>query len=158
MTLYEMTQNAVALYELLQMEEIDEQTYLDTLEAMGAEEKIESYCQIIKQLQADVEMLATEAARIAARKKTAENSIDRMKAALLAYMQMTKQTKAKGGTFSVSVASTQKVNVTDESKLPSQWLVPQPPKVDKVGLKEALKGGATIEGAELITTEGVRIR
>ena len=158
MTLYEMTQNAVALYELLQMEEIDEQTYLDTLEAMGAEEKIESYCQIIKQLQADVEMLATEAARIAARKKTAENSIDRMKAALLAYMQMTKQTKAKGGTFSVSVASTQKVNVTDESKVPSQWLVPQPPKVDKVGLKEALKGGATIEGAELITTEGVRIR
>ena len=158
MTLYEMTQNAVALYELLQMEEIDEQTYLDTLEAMGAEEKIESYCQIIKQLQADVEMLATEAARIAARKKTAENSIDRMKAALLAYMQMTKQTKAKGGTFSVSVASTQTVNVTDESKVPSQWLVPQPPKVDKVGLKEALKGGATIEGAELITTEGVRIR
>lgn len=154
MTLYEMTQNAVALYELLQMEEIDEQTYLDTLEAMGAEEKIESYCQIIKQLQADVEMLATEAAR----KKTAENSIDRMKAALLAYMQMTKQTKAKGGTFSVSVASTQKVNVTDESKVPSQWLVPQPPQVDKVGLKEALKGGATIEGAELITTEGVRIR
>ena len=158
MTLYEMTQNAVALYELLQMEEIDEQTYLDTLEAMGAEEKIESYCQIIKQLQADVEMFATEAARIAARKKTAENSIDRMKAALLAYMQMTKQTKAKGGTFPVSVASTQKVNVTDESKVPSQWLVPQPPKVDKVGLKEALKGGATIEGAELITTEGVRIR
>ena len=100
----------------------------------------------------------TEAARIAARKKTAENSIDRMKAALLAYMQMTKQTKAKGGTFSVSVASTQKLNVTDESKVPSQWLVPQPPKVDKVGLKEALKGGATIEGAELITTEGVRIR
>ena len=158
MTLYEMTQNAVALYELLQMEEIDEQTYLDTLEAMGAEEKIESYCQIIKQLQADVEMLATEAARIAARKKTAENSIDRMKAALLLFMQMTKQTKAKGGTFSVSVASSQKVNVTDESKVPSQWLVPQPPKVDKVGLKEALKGGATIEGAELITTEGVRIR
>ena len=158
MTLYEMTQNAVALYELLQLEEIDEQTYLDTLEAMGAEEKIESYCQIIKQPQADAEMLATEAARIAARKKTAENSIDRMKEALLTYMQMTKQTKAKGGTFSVSVASTQKVNVTDESKIPAQWLVPQPPKVDKVGLKEALKGGEAVEGAELITTEGVRIR
>ena len=47
-TLYELTNQANALYELLQGEEIDEQTFNDTLEAMGAGEKIESYCKIIK--------------------------------------------------------------------------------------------------------------
>lgn len=46
-TLFEMTQQANTLYELLQNEEIDEQIFNDTLEAMGTEEKIESYCQII---------------------------------------------------------------------------------------------------------------
>lgn len=158
MTLYEMTQHAAALYELLQAEEIDEQTLEDNLNEMGAAEKIESYCQIIKQLQADYEMLKAESDRLAARKKTAENGIERMKAALLLYLQQTGQNKVKAGTFSVAIAATKKVNVTDETKLPAEYLIPQPSKVDKIELKKALQSGAEIEGAELISTEGVRIR
>ena len=49
-TLFEMTQQATELYEMLQAEEIDEQTFSDTLEAMGTGEKIEGYCQVIKQV------------------------------------------------------------------------------------------------------------
>lgn len=40
MTLYELTAQASELYELLQNEEIDEQTFTDTLEAIGTEEKL----------------------------------------------------------------------------------------------------------------------
>lgn len=157
-TLFEMTQQATELYEMLQAEEIDEQTFADTLEAMGAGEKIEGYCQVIKQLQADVEMFKAEADRLAARKKTAENSIERMKTALLTYLQQTGQAKVKAGTFSVSVAQTKKVSIIDEAKLPPEYLIEQPAKVDKQAIKKALQEGAKINGAELVLNDGVRIR
>lgn len=157
-TLYEMTAYASKLYEMLQAEEIDEQVFNDTLEAMGAGEKVEGYCQIIKQLQSDVEMYKGEIDRLTARKKTTENGIDRMKAALLAFLQYSGQDKVKAGSFAVSTATTQAVQITDEKAIPCAFLVEQPPKIDKIGIKNALKAGEEISGAELINNTGVRIR
>ena len=157
-TLYEMTMNAMQLYDMLQAEEIDEQTFNDTLEAIGAEEKLEAYCQVLKQLQADVEMFKAEKNRIAARQKTAENSIERLKSAMLLYMQATNQEKAKAGTFSVSVATTKAVEIIDASIIPEMFLIAQDPKIDKAGIKEAIKSGAIVNGAILQENKGVRIR
>lgn len=157
-TLYELTAQATALYEMLQAEEIDEQVFNDTLEAMGTGEKVEGYCKIIKQLQSDVDMFKGEIERLSTRKKTAENAIDRMKAALLLFLQQTGQDKVKAGSFAVSVATTQAVNITNENAIPCIYLVEQPPKIDKMGIKNALKAGEEISGAELINNMGVRIR
>jgi hypothetical protein len=157
-TLYEMTTQANALYELLQAEEIDEQTFNDTLEAMGAADKVESYCKVIKQLQNDVDMFKNEIDRLTARKKTTENGIDRMKAALLAFLQYSGQDKVKAGTFSVSTATTQSVQITDETLIPCIYLVEQPPKISKDAIKKALKSGEKVNGAELVENKGVRIR
>ena len=157
-TLYEMTQQATALYEMLQAEEIDEQTFNDTLEALGTGEKVESYCKVIKQLQSDVDMFKSEIDRLTARKKTTENGIDRMKNALLAFLKFSGQDKVKAGSFAVSTATTQAVQITDEKAIPCAFLVEQPPKIDKIGIKNALKAGEEISGAELINNVGVRIR
>lgn len=157
-TLYELTTAAAALYEMLQAEEIDEQTFNDTLEAMGATEKVESYCKLIKQLQSDVDMFKGEIDRLNARKKTAENGVERVKAALLDFMKQSGQDKVKAGSFAVSTAKTQAVNITNEKAIPCRFLVEQPPKIDKAGIKNALKAGETVGGAELVTNTGVRIR
>lgn len=157
-TIYEMTEAATALYEMLQAEEIDEQTFNDTLEAMGTAEKVESYCKIIKQLQSDIEMYKGELDRLTARKKSAENGIDRMKSALLGFMQASGQDKVKAGSFAVTTATTQAVEITDESAIPCIYLVEQPPKIDKISIKNALKAGEKISGAELVNNTGVRIR
>ena len=157
-TLYELTTAAQALYELLQTEEIDEQTLNDTLTAMGADEKMESYCKVIKQLSADIEMFKTEQDRLSSRKKTLENSVDRMKGALLDFMQACGQKKAEAGTFKISISPSQSVNITDEEKSPALYRIPCPDKIDKSGIKKALKEGVEIAGAELVTNKGVRIR
>lgn len=157
-TIYEMTEAAAALYEMLQAEEIDEQTLNDTLEAMGAAEKVESYCKIIKQLQSDIEMYKGEIDRLTARKKSAENGVDWMKSALLGFMQASGQDKVKAGSFAVTTATTQAVEITDESAIPCIYLVEQPPKIDKISIKNALKAGEKISGAELVNNTGVRIR
>lgn len=155
--LFEMTQQAKALYAMLQTEEIDEQTFADTLEAIGAEDKIEGYCQVIKQLQADEEMFAQEAKRIAARKQTISNSIERMKSALKEFLLSTGQNKAKAGTFSVNISSRESVNVFDVSRIPPIYinLQPQP---DKRAIKEAIENGEKIDGAEIVSKHSIAIR
>lgn len=158
MNLYEMTNNAVMLYELLQNEEIDEQTFKDTLSAMGTEEKLESYCKVIRQLEADVEMLKSEKDRIDSKKKVAENSIARMKKAVIEFMKATGESKSNAGTFTVRLSESKATSITDESKIPARFLVEQAPKIDKTAIRKELLAGAEIPGCELQVNEGVQIK
>lgn len=157
-SLYEMTVQAQALYEMLQAEEIDEQIFNDTLEALGVNEKIESCCAVIRQLQGDAELFKAEADRIYKKEKTAKNAVNRMKLALLTFLQQSGKDKVKAGVFDVAISTSQAVSITDETKLPPEYLIPQPDKIDKAGIRKALKEGAEISGAVLVTNEGVRIR
>ena len=157
-TLYEMTAQASQLYELLQNEEIDEQVFADTLEAMGTEEKVEGYCHVIKELQADYEKYKAESDRLAARMKTMKNGVDRMKESLLTFLRATGQNKTKGGTFTVSIGQSEQTNILDESLIPLEFKTPQPDKIDKTAIKKAIKSGLEVTGAEIIVNESVRIR
>lgn len=157
-TLYEMTAQAQELYELLQNEVIDEQVFLDTLEAIGTEEKIEGYCHVIKELQGDLDKFKTESDRLAARMKTTKNGIDRMKESLLTFLRASGQDKVKAGTFSVSVGTSKATNILDESLIPAEYKTPQPDKIDKTAIKKAIESGLDVTGAEIIINESVRIR
>ena len=158
MTLYEMTTQASELYELLQSEEIDEQVFLDTLEAIGTEEKIESYCHVIKELQGDFEKFKAEADRLTARMKTAKNGIDRMKDSLLTFLRLSGQSKVKAGTFTVSIGTSKQTNILDEQLIPTEFKTPQPDKIDKTAIKKAIESGQAVNGAEKKKKESVRIR
>ena len=153
-----MTAQASALYELLQNEEIDEQVFNDTLEAIGTEEKIEGYCQVIKELQGDFDKFKAESDRLTARMKTAKNSIDRMKDSLLAFLQASGQSKVKAGTFAVSIGQSKATNIVDESLIPAEFKTPQPDKIDKTAIKKAIESSVAVSGAEIIINESVRIR
>lgn len=157
-TLYEMTTQASELYNLLQNEDIDEQVFLDTLEAIGTGEKIESYCHIIKELQGDFEKFKAEADRLAARMKTAKNGIDRMKDSLLSFLRVSGQNKVKAGTFTVSIGTSKQTNILDEALIPTEFKTPQPDKIDKTAIKRAIESGQAVTGAEIIINESVRIR
>ena len=73
MTIYELTEQAAQLYALLESGEIDEQIFNDTLEAMGAEEKIKNCCYIIKQLEADAKALKEEKEKLDEEKENCKN-------------------------------------------------------------------------------------
>lgn len=50
------------------------------------------------------------------------------------------------------------VSIPDESKVPEQYLIPQPPKINKTEIKEDLKNGDEYDWAELVQTESLRYR
>ena len=157
-TLYELSENARELYELLQADEIDEETFHDTLEGLGAEEKLASYCQVIGQLKADAAMFAEEEARLAARKKAAERSVDRMKQAVLLYLDATKQDSAKAGTYKVRRSFSEAVEVLDEDAIPSDYFEAVSPRLSKSKIKAAIKSGVEVAGAVIVKRQGVVIQ
>lgn len=157
-SLYEMTESAKYLYSLLENDEIDEQTVADTLESIGVNEKLESYVYVQKQFESDLAAYKAEKERIEKKMKTCQNAIDRMKTTVIEFMSVTGLNKAKAGTFDLSIRKSESVNILDESKISDEWLKPQPPKIDKAGIKKALKDGEEISGAVLVENNSLIVR
>ena len=139
-------------------DEIDEQAVADTLEAIGANEKIETYCKLIRQFEADKEAVKSEIDRMKAKKEAAENAVERLKNGILEFMAATDTTKADIGLFKLSVTESKAVDIIDESKIPQKFKIPQPDKIDKAGIREILKNGGSVEGTQLKINKGVRIK
>ena len=150
-----MKQAAINLYEMLQADEIDEQAYNDTMEGIGADEKLEDYIYVIKQYEADNVAIKTEIDRLKANKEKNDKAIERMKKAVVDFMNATGQKKANAGTFKLSLRKSESTLITDETKIPSEYLVPQPPKVDKTAIKKAIKLGIKVDGAVIEIKESV---
>ena len=72
---------------------------------------------------------------------------------------MSGKTKFKAGVFNFAIQNNPpSVEIYDETLIPEQYLVEQPAKIDKAGIKELLKQGEEVPGAELKQTKGLRIR
>lgn len=160
MTLYEMTEAAKQLYELLESGEIDEQTVTDTMESIGTEEKLESYCYIQKQFEAEIAAYDAEIERMTERKNSLKKQVERLKAAQVAFMQATGQKKASAGTFTLALRSTMSCEILDESLIPAEFRVeiPASSRPDKKGMLAAMKEGKEISGAQLKTSYSVTAR
>jgi hypothetical protein len=158
MNLYEMTMAANTLYEMLCNNEIDAQTITDTLEAMGAEEKLESYCKVIRQLEADAESLKAEKSRIADKQKTVENSVARMKLAVQEFLKAKGVQKEDAGIFKVTLSTSKAVEITDPTAVPKEFIKPAKVEFDKSAIRKVLVAGETVPGTELKINEGVQIK
>lgn len=157
-SLYEITGQVMMLQKLLEEDMIDESTFRDTLESLGAEEKVESICRVMKNLERKAEAYKTEIDRMATRKKTCENGVERLKKSLVEYMSTADTKKIDAGLFSVSLGTSKSVNIVNEKAIPCVYLVEQPPKINKSEISKALKAGQTVEGAELVESNFVTIR
>lgn len=156
--LYELTQDAMMLQELLENGDIDEQTYADTLEGLDVETKVENICKVIKNLEAIAVACKTEKDRLAQREKTANNSIARLKDSLLAHMLLLNKKKTDAGTFTVSTSVSKSVEIIYEDMLDEKYFIPQPDKIDKTAITTDIKAGVEVSGARLVEKPYVRIR
>jgi chromosome segregation ATPase len=159
--LYELTAQFRELQDMLNGPDTDEQMIKDTLEGLEyeLEEKAENYARVIRNLESDINGYKAEEKRMADRRRTLENNIQRMKDNLQNSMMMTGKVKFKTQHFTFGIQNNPPhVQVEDEGKIPESYFIPQVPILDKQGLMDALKGGAEIEGVTLVQTQGLRIR
>lgn len=155
--LYDITGNILTLQEMLE-EAVDDQCLLDTLEGVQGEYeiKLESYCKVIKNLEADMEALKTEAKRLTDKRKVLENNVDRLKKAMFDSMKATNTDKVKGQLFTVAIqrnGGVVPINYDKNDKnitahLPEQLVnVVETPNLEAI--RELLEAGKVVEGFTL---------
>ena len=122
---------------------------------MAKEEKVLNIAKVIKTLVAEQKAFEAEKKRVDSGIKSRKNRVQWLKGYL---MDFAPGLKVKDAQASVSYRSSESVLVTCEpGDLPEIY---QKHKVDanKTALKLALKSGESIEGAEIVTKEGVQIK
>lgn len=119
--------------------------------------KAENYIEAIALYQAKAEAVAERIAVFQRIKKTAENIEKRMKERLLQAMMVMDKDTVEVGLRKLSIRSSQAVNITDEVRIPNQYIKVET-KVDKDALRRDLKAGLVVEGAELVTNKSLQIR
>lgn len=160
-TMYELTDNFMAVLEMASDPEIPPEAIADTLEGIEGEIelKAQSYTIIIKELEGEAVKLKTEETRLLSKRKSLENNIKRIKDNLFNAMKITGKEKFKTDLFSFGIQkSPAKLVIDDSSLIPEKYYVEQAPKLDEQRLKSDLKSGIECEYAHLEQGEHVRIR
>lgn len=162
MTLHEISSQFLTLLELAEDDTIDTQIINDTLEGLEGEfeAKADGYATVLKHLDADIKMLREEEDRLAAKRRTISNNIDKLKYNLEEAMRATGKLKFKTTMFSYSIQKNPaSVAIDDEAKIPKKWWIKQEPKLDKKGIIEFLKeNNKPVAWAHLTQSESLRIR
>lgn len=157
MNLYELSQNYLAVQDM----DLEPETLKDTLDSIeeAIEVKAENIAKWIRNLEADKKAFEEEEKRFKDKKQAADNRIKSLKLYLEDNMRLTGKTKFKAGFFSFAIQNNPpSVEVFDEALIPKQFLIEQPVKIDRAGIKELLKAGEEVPGAELKHSSGLRIR
>ncbi len=160
-TMYELTDNFMAVLEMASDPEIPPEAIADTLEGIEGEIelKAQSYAIIIKELEGEAVKLKTEETRLLSKRKSLENNIKRIKDNLFNAMKITGKEKFKTDLFSFGIQkSPAKLVIDDLSLIPEKYYVEQAPKLDEQRLKLDLKSGIECKYAHLEQGEHVRIR
>ncbi len=159
MKLYELAENYNELLALLDNEEATAEELADTLDGINdaIEVKVDNICRVRKYLEGKVEVYKAEAKRLTALAKQAENNADSMKNYLDEQLKRMNIEKMDTELFKLSYRKSDSVNVIDLDAVPYEYK-----KItiaaDKTAIKKAIKEGAEVAGAELVTNQNLQIR
>lgn len=163
-TLYELTEDYLRLLEMAEDEDVDSEVLADTMEGIEGEieDKADGYAKVMRQIDGDITSVGVEIARLTARKKSMENSKERIKKTLEMAMNASGKTSFKTELFNFKIQknppSLKLADDLDIALVPAEYLKFADPTIDKAKVKEALKQGEAIEWAHMEQTEGLRIK
>ena len=96
---------------------------------------------------------------MADRRKSLENRSKGLKDYLQSNLETVGLKKLKGKLFSFNIQENQaSLHIVDVDKIPINFWVVPPQVLDNESIKEALKTGLNVDGAELKVSESLRIR
>ena len=166
-SIYELTNEFQTLWNLMEDGTLDDEALAGAFDVATEDLaiKLEGYCKFIKNLESDIAGLKEEEKRLATRRKTMENTIERAKEAMRFAMTTAGEKKLTAGSFTCSVQQNPPKVVIDEQYLeniPEKYLTPQEPTINKKLMLEDLKDNFEVpelQGiAHLERSESIRIR
>ena len=151
--LYEIQEDILSCIDLKTGEIID----VERLHGLQMErrQKIRNIACWIKNLLADARAYEDEEKTFAARKSAAKNKADRLKQYLSDCLH---GEKIQDREFSIGWRKSQKIHIDEGAAIPPAYLIPAPDKVDKQGLKDALRQGVLLPGITLMEYNNIQIQ
>lgn len=125
---------------------------------MQREEKLENLALFYKNLSAEAEALKAEKMRLAARQAAAEKKAESIKKYIEVSMDSAGGEKIKTSKVAIGWRKSESVQINAGAFLPDEYLTYEEPKPNKAAIKKALKAGASIDGATLVTTNNIQIK
>jgi hypothetical protein len=160
--LYELAQGYRDLISLVDDDSPDTDilTALTTIEG-AIEIKAVSIANVIKVIEAEAEVIKAEEKRLALRRKSRDNAVNGMKQYLQGVMEQLGIDKIKTPTRTVSIQNNApSLYISNPDIIPQKYLtlVPARYEVRNADVKEDLKAGIEILGAELVVGRSLRIK
>lgn len=166
MNLYEIKAEIAAAIESM-FDTVNEETgevdagTVERLESLQAEkaEKLDGIGAYIKNLDSDIDGIDAEIKNLTERKKAKENKRDRLKEYVKPFIEEMENKKFESARVVFSLRSSESVNITDESAISAEYMKTKTETTpDKTAIKKAIKAGAVVSGAELITKSNLQIK
>lgn len=165
LSLYELSDEALALDELTAMEDGEFTTEVEALHTELMDKlvaKADDFGAYVKELESRTDVLAAEVDRLQQRKKRLQNRVSWMKAYATTALQRMGRPRLEGAMFTLALANNPpRVEVTVlPDALPPEFVrvIPEVREPDKTALAKALKAGQEIPGVALVQTQSLRIR
>ena len=152
MNLYEIDQAIMDAIDPETGEIIDEA--FDSL-VMTRNQKLENIGLYIKNLEADAAAFKAEKEAFAERQKAAENKAASLKRYLSDFLAGQKFETLR---VKVSFRKSESLEVSEEAKIPEEFLRYKEPEINKADLKKAVKAGLVLEGVQLVEKQNISIK
>lgn len=122
------------------------------------ESKVIAYGSIIQQKKYNVDMIKKEIERLKELQAIEERIENKLKESVSNAMQLYGIDKVDTPTMKLSFRKSESVEIIDEKLIPAQYLVPQPAKISKSMIKDAIKSGSEVPGASITTNFNLQIK
>lgn len=168
MTLYEIDSKINELVErgfttdcLNEDGEIDEEkvnAYLAEL-PVEREAKLDAYGCLIKNLAAEIEAIGAEEERLSQRRKAKVKKLNALEAAVVRSLESAGQTKTESPRVAFSLRRSEAVNIFDEEAVPDVYFTQKVTfQADKKAIKEDIKKGIEVPGAQIVTKANLQVK
>ncbi|HFU4173915.1 TPA: siphovirus Gp157 family protein [Streptococcus suis] len=148
-------------YAQLQAMDLDDETFNDTLESIDFQEdlerNIEYFVKLWKNALSDVERFKQAKQEFYDKEKNAKAKAEKYKEVIERALKMSNKQKVEAGLFTVSLRKSKQVDISDETKIPLEFMKLEYKPI-KTELAKHLKAGEVIEGATLIEKESLQVK
>jgi len=121
------------------------------------EEKLDNTQRYILTLDGEADILDKEIKRLQAKKKAIENKKEKLKNIVMYSLDAAKQSKYKTSLYSFNIRESESTKINDFDLIPRQFLRIKT-EADKKAIKESIKEGYEIPGAEIVKNKSITIK
>mgnify|MGYP003661078994 CR=1 FL=1 len=138
------------------MQQLEEELSIDQGEFEG---KAAAYCYRIRQLKAQAEFLKSEAKSLQDKAKRHEAAAERLHKNIAQALDFRGVKKLAMDHYILSFRASEAVEINEPDAIPDCYIKSEiVSKIDKNGIKQALKVGEKVEGAKLVARQNLQIK